>query len=101
MRIKKQLAELETQYEKFKNDELEEYTQKMVNDYTYGLVRDCMESEARRKNYILSYIFSKMVEDGVGYLPTLKDKYKWVSENIQVAYRKKVVKKEVFLMIQI
>lgn len=86
---KKQLAELEEQYEKFKNGEIEEYTQKMVNDYTYGLVRDCMESEARRKNVILSYIYTKMIEEGVGYLPTNTEKCKWVDQNINIAYRKK------------
>ena len=35
-----------------------EYTQKMINDYTYSLVRTAMEEEARRKNYILSWMFS-------------------------------------------
>lgn len=33
------------------------FTQKMVNDYTYNLVRTAMEEESRRKNYILSWIF--------------------------------------------
>lgn len=86
---KQQLAELEKQYEDIKENGIEEYTQKMVNDYTYGLVRDAMESEARRKNYILSYIYTKMVQDGVGYMSTLKDKYTWIKENINVAYRRK------------
>lgn len=85
---KQQLAELEKQYEEFKENGMKEYTQKMVNDYTYGLVRDAMESEARRKNYIMSYIYTKMVQDEVANLPTLTEKNKWVSANVNKCYRK-------------
>ena len=66
-----------------------EYTQKMINDYTYSLVRTAMEEEARRKNYILSWMFSEMTEHGVQYMETLKKKQKFVKDTINYAYRKK------------
>lgn len=77
------------------NDTLEEitrtkeYTQKMINDYTYSLVRTAMEEEARRKNYILTWIYSCMVEHGVQYMETLKEKQKFIKDTINYAYRKK------------
>lgn len=37
-----------------------ELTQKMVNDYTYNLVRTAMYEEAQKKNYILSYVVSQL-----------------------------------------
>lgn len=37
-----------------------ELTQKMVNDYTYNLVRVAMYEEAQKKNYIVSYIVSQL-----------------------------------------
>lgn len=66
-----------------------EYTQKMINDYTYSLVRTAMEEEARRKNYILSWMFSEMTKHGVQYMETLKEKQKFVKDTINYAYRKK------------
>ena len=36
-------------------------TKKMVDDYTYGLVREAMESESSRKNYILSHVYSQLI----------------------------------------
>lgn len=84
---KKQLIELEKQYEDFKENGITEYTHKMVSNYTYSFVRDAMKNEAIRKNYIWSYMFSKMVEDGVGFLKTNIEKCKWVQENIKPAFR--------------
>ena len=49
---KQQLTEYKKQQEQFLNGELEDYTKQMVMSYTYDLVRDCMESEARQKNFI-------------------------------------------------
>lgn len=77
-----------------------EYTQKMINDYTYSLVRTAMEEEARRKNYILSWMFSEMTEHGVQYMKTLKEKQKFVKDTINYAYRKKEARQEVYLIIQ-
>lgn len=85
---KQQLAELEKQYKDFKENGIKEYTHKMASDYTYDIVRRAMESEARRKNYILSYIYTKMVQDEVANLPTLTEKNKWVSANVKECYRK-------------
>lgn len=65
-----------------------EITQKMVNDYTYNLVRTAMEEEARRKNYILSWIFSEMRLHRVDCMKTLKEKFKFISDTINYAYRK-------------
>lgn len=85
---KQQLAELEKQYKDFKENGIKEYTHKMASDYTYDIVRRAMESEARRKNYILSYIYTKMIQDEVANLPTLTEKNKWVSANVKECYRK-------------
>lgn len=70
-----------------------EFTQKMINDYAYNLVRTAMEEEARRKNYILSYAYSEMVASGVQYMSTLKEKNKFISEMMKPAYRIKGSKK--------
>lgn len=66
-----------------------DFTQKMINDYTYNLVRTAMEEEARRKNYILSWIFSEMRLNRVDQMESLKDKFKFISDTINYAYRKK------------
>lgn len=66
-----------------------DFTQKMINDYTYNLVRTAMEEEARRKNYILSWIFSEMRLNRVDQMEGLKDKFKFISDTINYAYRKK------------
>ena len=65
------------------------FTQKMINDYTYNLVRTAMEEEARRKNYIISWIFSEMRLNRVDQMESLKDKFKFISDTINYAYRKK------------
>ena len=65
-----------------------DFTQKMINDYTYNLVRTAMEEEARRKNYILSWIFSEMRLNRVDQMESLKDKFKFISDTINYAYRK-------------
>jgi len=66
-----------------------EYTQKMINDYTYSLVRTAMEEEARRKNYILSWMFSEMTKHGVQYMETLKEKQKFDKRYYQLCLSKK------------
>ena len=70
----------------------EELTRSMINDYTYTLVRDAMESEARRKNYILSYAFSKMTEARAD-LMDIKERNKFISQLLNPAYRVKGSKK--------
>lgn len=90
----KKKKQIETKINSFK-EQLEyvqnggEFTQKMVNDYTYNLVRIAMEEEARRKNYILSWIFSEMRLNRVDQMESLKDKFKFISDTINYAYRKK------------
>lgn len=86
---KQQLTEYKKQQEQFLNGELEDYTKQMVMSYTYDLVRDCMESEARQKNFIMSYMFSEMIREKVCYLKNKKEKEKWVNDNINVAFRVK------------
>ena len=70
----------------------EELTRSMINDYTYTLIRDAMESEARRKNYILSYAFAKMTETRVD-LMDIKERNKFISQLLNPAYRVKGSKK--------
>ena len=37
------------------------FTNDIVKDYTYTLVRKAMESESDRKNMIISYVFSELI----------------------------------------
>lgn len=64
-------------------------SKQVVFDYTYNLVRTAMEEESRKKNYILSWIYSEMIANGVQYMDTLKDKFKFITNTINYAYRKK------------
>lgn len=84
--LKTKIRNFEVGIESIQNGE--EFTQKMINDYTYSLVRTAMEEEARRKNYILSWIFSEMTANRVDQMESLKDKFKFVSSTINYAYRK-------------
>lgn len=72
--------------EEFKNGG--KITQKMVNKYTESLVKDSMESEARRKNYILTWAFYNMLANGVQYMEFSEQK-KFILEMLEPAYRKK------------
>ena len=85
--IKTKIRNLEVGLEDIQGGE--EFTQKMIDDYTYNLVRTAMEEEARRKNYILSWIFSEMRLNRVDQMESLKDKFEFISNTINYAYRKK------------
>ncbi len=89
-KYKKSLKEQEETLAEFL--ETKEFTQKMVNNYAKSLVRDAMESEARRKNYILSWAFSTMIENGVQYMD-IKQQSKFIGEMLKPAYRKSGSKK--------
>lgn len=98
-KIKNRIAQIEEYLENLNNTLEEnpkseiEFTQKMINDYTYNLVRTAMEEESRRKNYILSWMFAEMTLNGVQYMESLRDKYKFISDTINYAYRVKGSKK--------
>ncbi len=66
----------------------DEFPQAIVNAYTFHLVKSSMESEARRKNYILSWAFSEMIQHGVPYMDAYGEKAKFINEMIKPAYRK-------------
>lgn len=80
------LRDAEKTLEEFKSGG--EITQKMVNKYTESLVKDSMESEARRKNYILTWAFYNMLANGVQYMEFPEQK-KFILEMLEPAYRKK------------
>ena len=61
-------------------------TNKDVKDYTFDTVRYCMESEARRKNYLLSWFFSMAHESRIDLMER-KDRDKWISELLKNGYR--------------
>lgn len=65
-----------------------EITQRMVNRYTKSLVKNSMESEARRKNYILTWAFYNMIANGVQYMEFPEQK-KFIQEMLKPAYRNK------------
>lgn len=63
-----------------------EITQRMVDRYTRNLVKEAMESEARRKNYILSWAFYTMIANGVEYMEFPEQK-KFIRKMMNPAYR--------------
>ena len=58
---KNKIKELESTLEKAFNED--KPTQKMINNYVYGLLRDCMKSEAQMKNYVLSNMFYVLIQE--------------------------------------
>lgn len=58
-KIRNRLNTLNKQKEEFESSGT--LTQSDVNNYTYDLVRAAMSSEAQRKNVIISYVFSELV----------------------------------------
>lgn len=80
------LTNAENSLNQFKNRE--EITQKMVNRYTETLVKESMESEARRKNYILTWAYFSMRANGVQHMQP-KEQKKFIREMLKPAYRVK------------
>lgn len=64
--LRKELDNLKIKYDAFQADPA--ITQSEINTYTYGTVRTAMEEEARKKNYILSWIYSEMIGAGVQHV---------------------------------
>ena len=60
----------------------------MVNRYTETLVKESMESEARRKNYILTWAYFSMRANGVQHMQP-KEQKKFIREMLKPAYRVK------------
>ena len=80
------LTNAENSLNQFKDRE--EITQKMVNRYTEALVKESMESEARRKNYILTWAYFSMRANGVQHMQP-KEQKKFIREMLKPAYRVK------------
>ncbi len=76
-----------------------EITQKVINNYTYGLVRTAMSEEAARKNYIIEYVKSILIAEHA-YAMDFRDRNKRISQILQYAYRKKGSSKGSLLMKQ-
>lgn len=83
--LRKERDNLKIKYDAFQADPA--ITQSEINTYTYGTVRTAMEEEARKKNYILSWIYSEMIGAGVQHMETLKEKYQFISNRMNYAYR--------------
>ena len=83
----KKLEKIQQEYENFQENGIEQFTQKMINDYTYDFVRRAMASEAQRKNTILSEMRYKMLQDKVQEMTDAKEISKWVNENVKDCYR--------------
>lgn len=83
--LRKELDNLKIKYDAFQADPA--ITQSEINTYTYGTVRTAMEEEATKKNYILSWIYSEMIGAGVQHMETLKEKYQFISNRMNYAYR--------------
>lgn len=84
-RLQKQKEKVVNRLNKYQR--YDAYINDIVMDYTYDLIRYAMEDESRKKNYILTWMYSKMIENGVQYMSTLKEKYKFITETINYAYR--------------
>jgi IS605 OrfB family transposase len=69
------------------------FTSQMIRKYTKYLIREAMASEAERKNYILSYAFSTMIENGLQYMKDPKERNKFITGMLKPAYRIKGSKK--------
>jgi hypothetical protein len=80
---RKMLDEMEKHKEDF------DFTNQMIDTYTKDLVREAMESEARRRNYILSWAFATMTENGLQHETDFKARNKFISEMLKPAYRVK------------
>ena len=85
-KIKSRLVALEEQRNNF--NESGTLIQANVNDYTYDLIRRSMESEARRKNAIISYVFMELLNRNAVDMD-FKERNKLISELTNYGYRKK------------
>lgn len=89
--IKKKIENFEKSLDDIKNGGT--FTKQMINNYSYGLVRSAMQSEAIRKNYIVSYMRQELMLNHVNEYEKLSDKIKFVKDRINYGYRKKGSKK--------
>lgn len=69
-----------------------EITQKVINNYTYGLVRTAMSEESAKKNYIVEYVRMVLTAEHA-YAMNPKDRNKRINEILKFAYRRKGSKK--------
>lgn len=65
-----------------------EITQKVINNYTYGLVRTAMKEESARKNYIVEYVRMVLTAEHA-YKLDPKERGKRINEILKYAYRQK------------
>lgn len=89
-KIKNNILILEKQKKEFNETGI--ITQKNINDYTYDLVRKSIESESCRKNIILSYVFSELINRDAQNMD-FKERNKLISELVNFGYRVKGSKK--------
>lgn len=89
-KIKNKLNSLYEQQCEFENNGT--ILQSNVNDYTYDLVRQAMKSETQRKNAIISYVFTELINRNVQEMD-FKDRNKLIGELTNYGYRVKGSKK--------
>lgn len=65
-----------------------EITQKVINNYTYGLIRTAMKEESARKNYIVEYVRMILIAEHA-YKLDPKERGKRINEILKYAYRQK------------
>ena len=69
-------------------EETKVITNDIVKDYTYTLVRKAMESESARKNMIISYVFSELINRNAKSMD-FKERKKLIGELTNYCYRVK------------
>lgn len=85
-KAKKRIEELKGELNAFVCDP--KINQKIVNNYTYGLVRISMQEEAERKNYIVEYVRMILTAEHA-YTLSPVERNKRIKEILKYAYRKK------------
>lgn len=85
-KAKKRIEELKGELNAYVSDP--KINQKIVNNYTYGLVRISMQEEAERKNYIVEYVRMILTAEHA-YTLSPVERNKRINEILKYAYRKK------------
>ena len=92
--IKEKLNDIIAEKQNFLENKV--ITQKIVTDYTYDMVRESMKSESARKNMIISYVFSELINKNAQSMD-YSERNKLIDDIVSYCCRIKGSKKESIL----